>query len=185
MITILCSLVIATAPPNYGVNNVNPEGLTQIMSTYRHGHTPETVQQIIASVITAGRVNNVDPVFLLAVAFTESRWQLGAVGDGGSSHGPWQMCYSAARNILPERRRQVLAALHKWESAAFIAAAYWAYLRRKYKSRSDVVYNCGPSRCGRGSNMMRSTRVTRSYWRNYRRFKRMIPNTPAVSVTSQ
>jgi hypothetical protein len=33
-----------------------------------------------------------------------------------------------------------------------------------------VVYNCGPSRCGRGKRMMKHTPATKAYFKTYKRF---------------
>ena len=122
---------------------------------------------MIRAVIEAGRRYEVDPLWLLAVAHVESRYKLRITGDGGRSHGPFQMSMGAARTA---RRTAKKAELYQWPATADLAAKYWARLFRKYGPRvAPVIYNCGPVRCRRKDGThLRDTRATKAYWRAYR-----------------
>jgi hypothetical protein len=140
-------------------------------------------------VIDAGRRNDIDPLFLLAVAFTESRWNSSAVGDSGRSFGLFQLQLSVARCvgwagifdgefIKPKGRRLLANVLLDVRWAARVAAAFIAHLRAKYGKRKGVrdvmvIYNCGPTRCRQSDGTQRSeTPATRAYRRNFNKLKK-------------
>ena len=135
------------------------------------------------AVSVAGAAHDIDPVFLLALSYTESRWVQTATGDKGRSIGIYQLTLSAARSVAfgghfedkpsqakvyRSRSKQRTLLRDVWV-ASRTAAAYLARLRRRHGARADVVYNCGPTRCGVGRRRLKHTRATRAYWRNYRK----------------
>lgn len=128
---------------------------------------------MIAAVLEASKRHKVDPIWLLAVAFAESRHNVKISGDKGKSHGPFQMTLGAAR-VVDKRAKK--ADLYKWPSAANLAALLWARLFRKYGPKvAPVIYNCGPVRCRkRNGKQRKSTPATRAYWRYYKAITRRI-----------
>ena len=122
---------------------------------------------MVDAVIKAAKGHGICPLWLLAVGYAESRHKLRLNGDGGRSHGPWQMTMSAARTVRKQVKR---AELYQWHTAADTAAAYWARLFRKYGPKAaPVVYNCGPVRCRKSNGKQRkSTPATRAYHRYYK-----------------
>tara|TARA_B100000131_G_scaffold149867_1_gene145413 strand:+ start:3456 stop:4049 length:594 start_codon:yes stop_codon:yes gene_type:complete len=141
-------------------------------------------ETMLTAMIDSGKRWNIDPLFLLALSYSESRWTKTAVGDNGRSTGLYQITLSVARTVsfggyfedkpseqkvLRSRKKQKKLLMDVWV-ASQTAAAYLARLRDRYGKGADVVYNCGPLRCGKGRKRMKSTPVTRSYWRNYRKF---------------
>ena len=129
--------------------------------------------QMVAAIDTAARAHRVDAVWLLAVSFVESRHNVAIVGDNGRSFGPFQMAMSAARAVNKKARKR---ALHRWPTAADMAARLWRKLFDKYGPKvAPVVYNCGPVRCKQKSGKQRrSTPATRGYWKYYRAMIRRI-----------
>jgi hypothetical protein len=152
-------LLLMVAPPPVDAEHTEAEVIEAL--TVLKGVKADVARDVAAVSVAAAAHADVDALFLVAVAYTESRLTLKANGDGGRSHGPWQMCMAAARTVWPELSKHHL---YEWVSAAHIAAMYWARLRTKYGKRSDVVYNCGPVRC----KGLKSTVVTRAYWRRYK-----------------
>lgn len=117
----------------------------------------------------AALVADVDPLWLAAVTYTESRWIGRKAGDGGASVGIWQMTASAAQAVAPWWSRETARkALSLPVVRSVVAGLYWRRLIRRYGRRSaPAVYTCGPKCKG-----MSSTRTARAYERHYRRMRR-------------
>ena len=150
---------------------------------------------VAGAALEAGVAHKVDPLFLLGVAFVESRWTIHIKpGDNNNSFGLYQMSYGAAKRVnfagifededeycgTKMERKQMRWVLEEPFNASFVAAAYIAHLRRKYGKRKGVydvmvIYNCGPSRCKQSDGTQRrKTPATRGYWGAYRRLKRIV-----------
>jgi len=192
MIALLIVSAIA-APPPYA-SSITPEfdSLVSTMESHvgerRAKRERESFKSIAGAVLDAGYRENIHPLFLLAVAWTESRWaEKVRPGDHGKSFGIYQMTFAAGRCVQwagmfggelqftrsgKLRQSKIYALEEVWHSS-LIAAAFWAHLRRKYKDRADVVYNCGPIRCGRGKSMRKRTPATIKYWKTYRKLRRI------------
>ena len=125
---------------------------------------------MVAAVVDAAKRHKVDALWLLAVAYVESRHNRTLRGDKGRSRGPFQMGMGAARTVRPKVKA---AELHRWPTAADIAARYWARLFKRYGVKvAPVIYNCGPVRCRQSDGTQRKeTPATRAYWRAYRAMK--------------
>ena len=121
---------------------------------------------LAAEMDVAGSLADVDPLYMAAVTYTESRWTGRRDGDHGRSIGLWQMTASAVRSMdrgLTRAAAQRLLRVPYVRSV--VAGYYWRRLIRRYGRRSAAaVYTCGP-RC-RG---MALTRTVRNYWRAYAR----------------
>ena len=177
----LVTLMMVAAPPSY--NKREGEQLSAVMMSAKTRLKPRQATRLAQAVIGAGKAHNIDPLFLLALAYTESRWtRKPRPADRGRSFGLYQLTRSAARSVayggVFEDEPSLQAALRSnakqralledvWVASQTVAA-YLARLRDKYGAGADVVYNCGPSRCGRGNRRLKHTRATRAYWRHYR-----------------
>ena len=176
-------LVTLLAPPPKYVERDHTDMVFVVISKSKK-IPMDRAETMLTAMIEAGKRHGVDPLFLLALSYSESRWKGRAVGDGGRSTGLYQITLSVARTVsfggyfedkpseqkvLRSRKKQRQLLMNVWV-ASQTAAAYLARLRERYGKGADVVYNCGPLRCGKGRNRMKSTPATRSYWRNYRKF---------------
>ena len=161
----MAAVLFVAAPPPKDAGHTQKDVITAL--TALRGVKADVASTVADVTVAAAAHSDVSALFLVAVAYTESRLTITANGDQGRSHGPWQMCMSAARTVWPEADKHHL---YSWVSAAHIAAMYWTRLRTKYGKRVDVVYNCGPVRC----KGLKSTRVTRGYWRRYRKLIRRL-----------
>ena len=183
MIGVLAVLATFAAPPVYVERN--PESLSQLITLTSSRATPEHAKLLAGAVSDAGKRFNIDPAWILGLGYAESRWhEKPRSGDKGRSHGIYQMTLGVARSVefggvfedKPSRDRVYRSSAKQrallgdvWVSSLSVAA-YLAKLRAKYGAWADVVYNCGPVRCGKwGGRRMKSTRATRAYWRYYRR----------------
>ncbi len=164
--TIVAALLIQTGP----ATQITHKEADRALSALKAKHRPDRIAMIDA-VIKAAAKHGVDPIWLLAVAYAESRHNAKLKGDKGKSHGPFQMTISAARAAY---KRTKVTELYKWETAADVAAKYWARLISKYGHKvAPVIYNCGPIRCKKKNGKhIRSTPATRAYWRYYNKMNK-------------
>lgn len=166
MIALIAALTISQAGPVRSIDHVMTlQALDALKEKPRADES-----EMVAAVINAGELHHIDPLWLLAVAYVESRYKLSLKGDGGNSHGPFQMCMSACRTVKKDCKEKHL---HQWGSAADINARYWSRLFRKYKKFAPVVYNCGPNTCKhKDGTRWKDTPASKAYKRAYRRIKR-------------
>jgi len=107
----------------------------------------------------AGEISNCDPTFLFSVAWVESRHSHKAIGDKGLARGLWQM-HKSACPLRPCKNWM----LHDKLISSVAAGLHWRRLIKRYgRTRAAVIYNCGPSRCGK----MKHTRTTRKYFKRF------------------
>ena len=176
MIPILISLALAAQPPSTNGELPDIEILELAMAEMPAHRDYKTRMTLAGAVLEAGAAYDVDPLWLLAVAYAESRWNLNIKpGDRGRSFGVFQIQINTAKAVdfggfledkMSYRRKAFVSLLEDPWCAARIAGALWNRLRRKYKKRADIIYNCG-FRC----KGMKSTTATRAYWRYYRKLK--------------
>lgn len=115
----------------------------------------------------AGYVADVDPLFLAAVTWVESRWRGRRDGDGGASVGLWQITASAVQAVVPVTRSEARALVRLPVLRSIVAGLYWRRLIERYgRPFAAAIYTCGP-RC-RGQA---STRTSRAYWRAFSRLR--------------
>jgi len=180
MIPILISLAIAGQPPTTKGELPDIEELECAMAQMPAKRDYKTRMTIAGAVLEAGAKYDVDPVWLLAVAYAESRWNVHIKpGDKGKSFGIFQIQKPTAKvvkyagfredTLIRPRSEKPEDLLEDPWTASYIAAALWQRLRRKYKKRADIIYNCG-FRC----KGMKNTPATRAYWRYYRKLKRAL-----------
>ena len=115
----------------------------------------------------AGEISNVDANFLYAVAWVESRHNPKAKGDFHKgkymARGLWQM-HKSACPLRPCKNWM----LHDKLISSVASGLLWKRIIRKYgRTRGAVIYNCGPSRCGK----MKHTKTTKKYFKRYRLYK--------------
>jgi hypothetical protein len=169
-------LFCVSAPPPVAAY-VDGYDLVQVMGEIKPRLSYVDALEIVGAAMDASDGFDVDVRWLLAVAYTESGWKIGVrAGDGGKSFGLFQMMIPAGRAAIkytdlkvPRNRRGWKKMLNNVNQSARLAAALWVRLRDKYGKRADVVYNCGPIRCGRGKKMRKKTPATRKYWKTYKR----------------
>lgn len=175
MFSLVMALLIgagASKAPPKDTHNRTVGALVYAMAGLKEAPNATVAHAVAAVCIAAGAHADIDPLWLVAVAYTESRLTLKAYDEKYRSHGPWQMGMSAARKVWPKVRK---AQLYKWAPAAHMAAMYWDRLREKYGKAADVVYNCGPVRCRRRDGSHRKTTpATRGYWRRYKLLTRRV-----------
>jgi len=188
MIEIMIATLMAAQPiPEHAERTIDATVVTmdQLHPKLEHAHAVSVAK----AVIDAGERYDIDPLFLLAVSFSESRWNNAVKGDGGKSFGMFQMQLSVGRCVnwagifdgelrKPHSKRLLANIMHDIHWSARIAAAFIAHLRRKYGKRKGVrdamvVYNCGPVRCKQANgSQRRETPATRAYKRNYNKLKK-------------
>lgn len=169
-------LFCVSAPPPVATE-VDVYDLVDAMEQIKPWISYRDALEIASAVVDASDGFDVDARWLLAVAFAESGWKIGVrAGDGGKSFGLFQMMVPAGKTAIkytdlkvPKYRRGWKKMLNDVNTSAQLAAALWVRLRDKYGKRADVVYNCGPIRCGRGKKMRKKTPATKKYWKTYRR----------------
>lgn len=124
--------------------------------------------EVALEIHLAAVVADVDPIWMAAVSYTESRWIGRKAGDGGASIGLWQMTGSAVRAVAPwlswtQARRLLAVPVVR----SVLAGLYWRRLIDRYGRRqAPVIYTCGPRCAG-----MDSTRTARAYERHFRRMR--------------
>ncbi len=169
-------LFCVSAPPPVSVE-VDRHDLVEILGEIKRKLSREDAARIVDAAVAASKKFDVDARWLLAVARAESNWKIGVrAGDGGKSFGLFQMMVPAGKTAIrytdwkvPRNRRGWKKMLNDVELSAQLAAALWVRLRDKYGERADVVYNCGPIRCGKGKRMRKKTPATQKYWKTYRK----------------
>lgn len=169
-------LFCVSAPPPVAAH-VDGYDLVDVVSEIKPRMDYHDAILIVGAVVDASKQFDVDARWLLAVAYAESGWNIRVkAGDGGKSFGLFQMMVLAGKAAIrytdlesPKNRRGWKKMLRDVRISAHLAAALWVRLRDKYGNRADVVYNCGPTRCGRGKKMRKKTPATRKYWKTYKR----------------
>ena len=157
---------------------------------------------IAHAVVTAGERWNIDPIFLVALAAKESRITPTALGDGGKSHGLYQInvntawgrkgsaspcrrsgvCGKKALRCMTTRDQCLLAIDISTETAAWLLHKY----RAKWPGHAGVLYNCGRRCCvkrnkrGRCVRHARWTNTARGYFRYYKKLVGEVAIAPAV-----
>ena len=98
MIEIMIATLMAAQPiPEHAERTIDATVVTM-------GHLHPKLEQahavsVAKAVIDAGERYDIDPLFLLAVSFSESRWNNAVKGDGGKSFGMFQMQLSVGRCV--------------------------------------------------------------------------------------
>lgn len=191
--------VMLAPPPHY--ESVAVDDITVLLIQMKKSLTVKQAESLSNAVVDAGGRYDIDPLFLLAVGYTESRWSMKMrSGDKGKSHGIFQMTLGVARtvdfggifedevakkSVYRSKKKQIKLLKDIWVSSQTVAA-YFARLRKKYGSWADVVYNCGPIRCGKkNGRRMKSTPATRGYWRNYKKIKNNLSELVSVCGESE
>lgn len=186
MLPILISFIIAGQPPTTKGELPDIEEIEAAMAQMPAKRDYKTRMTLAGAVLEAGAAYDVDPLWLLAVAYAESRWNINIKpGDKGRSFGIFQIQINTAKAVdfagfledkASYKRKAFVSLLEDPWCAARIAGALWNRLRRKYKKRADIIYNCG-FRC----KGMKSTPATRAYWKYYRKLKRLTQQSQVFS----
>ena len=195
MIALITGLVLTVSIPNAGNELPDVYDIADAMTDIRNKIDAKDAVKMAGAALEAGVRFEVDPLFLLAVAYVESRWTVRVKpGDKGKSFGIFQMTFGVGKRVDfaglfedeleycgdGKERATMRRALEAIWSATHVAAAYIAHLRRKYGKRKSVydvmvIYNCGPTRCKQSNGTQRRvTPATRGYWRTYRRLKKAV-----------
>ena len=157
--------------------------MTGYVIEVRHALGAETCERVVDATIVAGMEFNIDPLFLLAVAHTESRWNPKALSknDGGTpSYGLFQIKWGWAtgwgsKSKLPPKEFEIKHKRDMLDSAKATRLAAWIFdlHRRKWGAKyAATVYNCGGGCCakykqGRCVKKKPWTRAVRGYFRAY------------------
>jgi len=146
---------------------------------------------------TAGEIANIDPLFISAVAWAESRHNAKALGDyrcktlaedgesclekgSPASFGLFQIQLASCKSYFRYCKK---VDLFNPSVASVIVGMLWRrMIYRSGRKKAAVVYNCGPVRCGRGKRMMKHTPATKSYFKNYERLVREYTNNQVPSA---
>ena len=157
---------------------------------------------IVSSVSIAGERWDVDPLFLVSLGWVESRLTPTALGDGGKSHGMYQInvntawgrkgsaspcrrsgvCGKKALRCMSGRDQCALAIEISTDTAAYLLSKY----RFKWPGHGAVIYNCGRRCCVKRSSRgkclrhARWTGTARKYFSTYRRIIRDIADAPGI-----
>lgn len=139
---------------------------------------PGTAEELLAlsrACDDAGRRHNIDPDFLRAMAWVESRGNPRARSKAGA-RGPFQIMLLTARPVLPPEvtRADVLNTLHSADRSAIVAALVLRRMVKRWGRRALTVYTCGVGpRCrDDAGRLFRRTRAARAYHREWQKMQR-------------
>jgi hypothetical protein len=126
--------------------------------------------KLTVAAVLAWSETEIDPAFLLGMAWAESRWKTTAAGDKGKSRGAYQIQIRTARSVYP---KATVADLHHPAVSSHIAGLLLLRFAAKYGAdRAAVIYNCGPSRCRtKAGKVSKWSRGARGYFRAYKEIK--------------
>ena len=158
--------------------------MTEYVIEKRHALGSETCERVVGAVLAAGAQFNIDPLFLLSVAYIESRWNPKALSknDGGSaSYGLFQIKWGWAsgwgnKKKTPPKEFEIKRKKDMLDAAKATRLAAWIFdlHRRKWGAKyAATVYTCGAGCCdkykrGRCVKKKPWTKTAKGYFRVYR-----------------